>query len=311
MKESKLQPARRPRRIESWPCGRSDTERRGRFLLTAALVILHACSPPGSSPGPPPPSALPRPDASWSEPDAGIGPELKLTVVVDNDAHDKRLEAMWGFACLVEGLEKTVLFDTGGEGATLLGNMKKLGIDPAKIDAVMLSHHHGDHVGGLTGFLEENSDVIVYLPASFSGSFKKKIRSLGAKVHEVSAAEELFPGAHTTGKMGQGIEEQSLVLETGQGLVVVTGCAHPGIESIVRRAKDMLAGKPVALVIGGFHLSAAATPHIEAVIEAFRQLGVNKVAPCHCSGDKAHELFEKEYGEQYVGCGAGRIITLP
>jgi 7,8-dihydropterin-6-yl-methyl-4-(beta-D-ribofuranosyl)aminobenzene 5'-phosphate synthase len=116
---------------------------------------------------------------------------------------------------------------------------------------------------------------------------------------------------YTTGELGNGIKEQSLIVTSSQGLVVITGCAHPGVVNIVRKARDMLAEKPVYLVIGGFHLSRAATPEIESIVEGFRQLGVRKVAPCHCSGDETRKLFREEYGEDYIDSGVGKIIILP
>ncbi len=250
-------------------------------------------------------------DTSLPEPTAEAEVELKLTVVYDNNEYDPRLETRWGFSCLVEGLEKTILFDTGGDSGTLLSNMKKLKIAPEEIDAIVLSHVHGDHVGGLGGFLEENSDVIVYVPASFPGNFKDTVRSFGAEVVKVSEAEELFTGVYTTGEMGDGIKEQSLIVVSSQGLVVITGCAHPGIVKIIRRATGMLAGKPVYLVIGGFHMSGASTHQVQSVIEEFRQSGVRNVAPCHCSGDGTRKLFGEEYGEACIDGGAGKIITLP
>jgi 7,8-dihydropterin-6-yl-methyl-4-(beta-D-ribofuranosyl)aminobenzene 5'-phosphate synthase len=280
------------------------------ILLMVALFLLPACAQPESTPSSPP-LAPPLPDASLPEPTAEAGAKLRLTIVYDNNEYDPHLETKWGFSCLVEGLEKTILFDTGADSATLLSNMKKLKIDPAEVDAIVLSHIHGDHVGGLSGFVEENGDVIVYLPKSFPGSFQDRVRSFGAQVEEVSEAKELFTGVYTTGELGNGIKEQSLIVTSSQGLVVITGCAHPGVVNIVRKARDMLAEKPVYLVIGGFHLAGAATPEIESVIEGFRQLGVIKVAPCHCSGDETRKLFREEYGENYIDSGAGKIITLP
>jgi len=280
------------------------------ILLMVVLSLLPSCAQPESTPSSPP-LAPPLPEASLPEPTAEVGAKLRLTIVYDNNEYDPCLETKWGFSCLIEGFEKAVLFDTGGDGATLVSNMKKLKIDPVEIDAVVLSHIHGDHVGGLSGFVEENSDVIVYLPQSFPGSFKDSVRSFGAQVEEVSEAKELFTGVYTTGELGNGIKEQSLIVTSSQGLVVITGCAHPGVVNIVRKAKDMLAEKPVYLVIGGFHLAGAATPQIESVIEGFRQLGVRKVAPCHCSGDETRKLFKEEYKENYIDSGAGKIITLP
>jgi 7,8-dihydropterin-6-yl-methyl-4-(beta-D-ribofuranosyl)aminobenzene 5'-phosphate synthase len=279
------------------------------IVLIVALFLFVACAQP--EPAPSSPSALPPADTSLPEPTAEAELELKLTIVYDNNECDPHLETKWGFSCLVEGFEKTILFDTGGDSGTLLSNMKKLKIDPNEIDAIVLSHIHGDHVGGLNGFLEENSDVIVHVPASFPSSFKDTVRSFGAEVVEVSEAEELFTSVYTTGEIGNGIKEQSLIVASSQGLVVITGCAHPGVVNIVRKATDMLAGKPVYLVIGGFHMSGASTHQIQSVIEGFRQLGVRKVAPCHCSGDETRKLFREEYGEAYIDSGAGKIITLP
>lgn len=268
------------------------------------MFAAYACSESSSPPSAPADVFLPE-----STIEAGY--ELKLTIVYDNNKYDPRLETKWGFSCLIEGLFKTVLFDTGGDSSTLLSNMRKLNIDPKEIDAIVLSHIHGDHTGGLSGFLEENSDVIVYLLGSFPESIKEKASSFGAEVVEVSQAEELFSNVYTTGELGEGIKEQSLIVASSQGLVVITGCAHPGVVNIVRKAKDMMAEKPVYLVIGGFHMSGASTFQIQSVIDGFRQLGVRIVAPCHCSGDKTRKLFRQEYEEDYVNSGAGKIITLP
>jgi 7,8-dihydropterin-6-yl-methyl-4-(beta-D-ribofuranosyl)aminobenzene 5'-phosphate synthase len=280
------------------------------ILLTVALSLLPACTQPELAPSSTP-SPLPLPEASLPEPITEAGAKLRLTIVYDNNEYDPRLETKWGFSCLVEGFEKNILFDTGADSATLLSNMKKLKIEPAEIDAIVLSHIHGDHVGGLNGFLEENSRIIVFLPQSFPESFKGTARSFGAQVEEVSEAKELFTGVYSTGELDNGIEEQSLIVTSSQGLVVITGCAHPGVVNIIRKAKDMMAEKPVYLVMGGFHMSGASTHQIQSVIEGFRQLGVRKVAPCHCSGEETRQLFREEYGENYIDSGAGKIIALP
>jgi 7,8-dihydropterin-6-yl-methyl-4-(beta-D-ribofuranosyl)aminobenzene 5'-phosphate synthase len=93
--------------------------------------------------------------------------DLSITVSYDNNPYKERLTAAWGFSCVIRGTEKTILFDTGGDGSILLANMEELGINPKEIDLVVLSHIHGDHVGGLSSFLEKNPEVVVYLPKSF------------------------------------------------------------------------------------------------------------------------------------------------
>jgi len=219
----------------------------------------------------------------------------------------------WGFSCLVEGPEKTILFNTGGDSATLLSNMRTLGIDPQDVDVVVISHIHGDHVGGLAGFLEENHAATVYLPRSFPESVKDATRRAGAELVEVSSQEagpvEICEHVYSTGELGDWIKEQSLVIETSRGLVVITGCAHPGVVNIVRRAKE-LTGGDVYLVLGGFHLGGARRRRVECIIADLRRLGVQKVAPCHCTEEQAIRVFAEEYGGNFVENGVGMVLDV-
>jgi len=271
------------------------------FLLALAVVLTHGCMPtsPAETPTTFPPQGVP--ESSLTE----------LVIVYDNNPFDNRLRTAWGFSCLIRLPAKTILFDTGGDSPTLLHNMRQLQIDPGEVDIVVLSHIHGDHVGGLSGFLEENSAVTVYLPQSFSQSFKDEVKSLGAKVEEVYEARELFSGVYTTGELGNGTKEQSLIVTTGKGQVIITGCAHPGVANIIRVAKDVVPDDRVYLVIGGFHLAGASSAQIESVIQEFSQLSVENVAPCHCSGDETRRLFKESYGEAYVESGVGKRVPLP
>lgn len=232
---------------------------------------------------------------------------LKITVVYDNYLYKEGLKTGWGFSCVIEGAGKTILFDTGGDAPTLLYNMEKLGIHPENIDTIVLSHIHGDHVGGLFGFLRENSNVTVHLLKSFDKRFKEDVRSLGAKVVEIHEPAEICKGIYTIGEMGFWIKEQSLIVNTDKGLIVITGCAHPGIVNIVAKAKELL-GKDVLLVMGGFHLMGKSRNEIGKIIDDFRKLGVRYVGASHCSGDTARKMFEDEYKEYFINVGAGRVI---
>ncbi len=233
---------------------------------------------------------------------------LRVTVVYDNNPYKEGLETAWGFACLVSGAEKTILFDTGG-GRSLLDNMEKLTIEPNSIDTVVLSHIHGDHTGGLGSFLEKNSNVAVYLPESFPAKFKDNVRDKGAKIVEVEQSLEICENVYSTGRLGTLRKEQSLVIRTEAGLVVITGCGHPGIVKIVKTAKKLLK-ENILLVVGGFHLEWATRGKIEKIISAFKQFNVRYVGPCHCTGEKARTLFEKHFGKNYINIGAGKVITL-
>jgi 7,8-dihydropterin-6-yl-methyl-4-(beta-D-ribofuranosyl)aminobenzene 5'-phosphate synthase len=235
--------------------------------------------------------------------------DLRLTIIYDNNPYKDQLETRWGFSCLVEGLEKTILFDVGGEGAILLGNMEKLQIDPGRIDVVVLSHIHYDHIGGLSDLLERNPDIVVYLPKSFPKSVKKEVQDAGASFVEVRKPEKVCTHAYSTGELGDWIKEQSLIIETSKGLVIITGCAHPGIVQIVQRAKSILRSNAY-LVLGGFHLCWMNGQQINRIIRGIRREAVRKVAPCHCSGDLAREEFQKAYGEEFILVGAGKIIEI-
>jgi 7,8-dihydropterin-6-yl-methyl-4-(beta-D-ribofuranosyl)aminobenzene 5'-phosphate synthase len=228
---------------------------------------------------------------------------VRFTIVYDNNARDLALRIAWGFSCLVETGKATVLFDAGGDSATLLGNMTRLDIDPQAIDAVVLSHSHGDHTGGLGGLLDTGAKPTVYAPATFSTSFKDGVRA-HTELVEVTGPVEILPGVHTTGEVGTGLIEQALVVETARGLVVVTGCAHPGIVEMVRRAKEDVGGE-VYLVMGGYHLGGASRREIEAIIADFHDMGVRNVAPCHCTGDQARQMFADAFGDAYAPAGVG------
>lgn len=230
---------------------------------------------------------------------------MRITTLYDNKTLEPSLTSAWGFACL---LGDDLLFDTGGDAGTLLSNMERLGIDPTAIETVVLSHAHADHTGGLGGLLNTGARPKVYVLRSFPQRFKSRVRSLTELV-EVAGPMEIQPGIHTTGGVGRGIAEQALAVETAEGLVVITGCAHPGVVKMVRRAKERVGGE-VALVIGGFHLGSAGRRQIERIIADFRDMGVRKAAPCHCTGDQAIDMFAQEYGDDFIKVGAGRVIAV-
>lgn len=229
--------------------------------------------------------------------------DMTISVVYDNNEYSPELKLGFGFGCVTKIKNKTILFDTGGDSPTLLANMETMGIKPEEIEIVVLSHIHADHAGGLLGFLEKNSNVKVYALQSFPDSFKKEIKTAGAELTEVSGPAEITENVFSTGELGDSIKEQSLIISTDKGLVIITGCAHPGIVSIIRTAKEQH-NKNIYLVLGGFHHPSTS------VVEEFRKLGVENVAPCHCTGDVAIQAFEKEYKDNFIKNGVGKIIKI-
>jgi 7,8-dihydropterin-6-yl-methyl-4-(beta-D-ribofuranosyl)aminobenzene 5'-phosphate synthase len=233
----------------------------------------------------------------------GMAEDVKLTIVYDNNACDGKLETAWGFGCYIQIDNVTVLFDTGGDVRILLSNMAKLNLPLEEIDMVVISHMHEDHTGGLFKVLELNSKVKVYLPASFPIEFKGRVRKYGCELFEIKNATKICNGLATVGELN-GIKEQSLIVSSSKGLIVVTGCAHPGIVNVLKKAKE-LTGRDIYLAIGGFHLGGESEKTILSIIGELKRLGVKKVAPCHCSGDLARRLFREKLGEDYMEAGVG------
>jgi 7,8-dihydropterin-6-yl-methyl-4-(beta-D-ribofuranosyl)aminobenzene 5'-phosphate synthase len=228
--------------------------------------------------------------------------------VFDNYVLRPGLIDRWGFAAIVKTPSTVVLFDTGTDGTVLLSNMRQMGLAADEVTAIVVSHIHKDHSGGLGAFLKANPRVAVYLPASFPNSMRRMVRRAGARPHDVHGPTRIAKGIHTTGEMDGPVHEQALIVETQEGLVVLTGCAHPGIVRMVEQAKAVVPGKPVHLVMGGFHLMGASAPEIDRVIRAFRRLGVKRVAPSHCTGDQARARLEKAFGADYVPGGLGGVL---
>ncbi len=214
---------------------------------------------------------------------------MKLTVLYDNEALEG-FKKGWGFSCLIEQGVKKILFDTGWDGRKLLYNMKKAGVRKEDLDIIVLSHDHWDHIGGLTRVLHPKAEV--YLPASFSKRLKKEI-SEEAVLHEVNGPVEVLKGVYLTGELGERTKEQALVVGTDEGLVVITGCSHPGLDVILRTAGRF--GK-VRMAIGGFH--------------GFDKLeeinGLSRIFPCHCT-ERKEEMLAR-FPSIARKCGAGMTI---
>ncbi len=236
------------------------------------------------------------------------GQGIKFTIIYDNTVFKEGLEADWGFACLIEGAEKTILFDTGTKPEILIGNMEKLKIDFDKPDIVIISHNHGDHIGGLMEFLSRNSDVEVYLPASSPEYFVNKVKEKSKGVLLKKDPYEVCEGVYLTGEMGRGIKEQSMVFDLGEKIIVMTGCAHPGIVDIVKKSKEIV-DKDIYLVFGGFHLMQHDAKQIKEIVGEFNDLGIQKCGATHCTGDDQIEMFSKAYGKDFVRLGAGRVLS--
>ncbi len=212
---------------------------------------------------------------------------MKITIIYDNETWEEGLKTGWGFSCLVEAYDKKILFDTGANGSILLHNMQRLNIDPTIIEEVFISHAHGDHTGGLPDLLRINNAVKVYIPFSCP-------EPRGAsEVVRVKEPFKIHKNIFSSGELKS--MEQSLMVKTQKGLVVIVGCSHPGVKNILKAASQF--GKPYAIV-GGLH--------------GFSDFNLVKdldfICPTHCTQFKSK--IELLYPKKYIGGGVGKVIEI-
>lgn len=234
--------------------------------------------------------------------------DVAITVLYDNNQSEEALigkRGKWGFSCVVFGLDDTILFDTGADDGLMLRNMKELGIDPLEIDIVVLSHGHWDHIGGLENLLRANPDVTIYMPASLAEELKEGCIDYGAEVVEVTAPMEINDCVHLIFGLPGRIDEVSMAVETRNGLIVVTGCAHAGIDHILKKAVEVTGVKNALVALGGYHTLRSDRKDMEAIISNMKKLGLKYAAPCHCTGEEAMGLFKEAFGDNYIDAGAG------
>ena len=238
---------------------------------------------------------------------------MKISVIFDNLAKNGFIPA-WGFSALVETDKgERVLFDTGSSCKVWEHNASKMGISYESFDHVMLSHFHWDHIGSaldIAYFSKRSKHFLVT-----DGFSKVFISQIVEKGHQLSLVREPYRFSENLLSLGAlktnvgNLYEQALLAFKGNDYALLVGCSHPGILEITRRA-IALTQKAPKLVIGGFHFLGLDGITITAIAEELLELGVEYVAPCHCSGERGREIFASVFGNRYVEAKAGTVIEL-
>jgi 7,8-dihydropterin-6-yl-methyl-4-(beta-D-ribofuranosyl)aminobenzene 5'-phosphate synthase len=237
---------------------------------------------------------------------------MRIKILFDKSAIDTKLRTGWGVSFLIDG---KILFDTGEKGEWLLENMRLLSVDVDQLEAVVISHDHWDHWGGLWDLLQRRKGTRVYICPHFSREFKDKANALGANLIEVEKLSGIVQDVFSTGEIpgafrGKYMPEQAVILRTKNGLTVITGCAHPGILKMVEKAKEKFSAEPVYFVLGGFHLMESDKRAVEIVAENFKKMAILKAGPTHCSGELAEDIFKKNYEKNFVSIKVGQEIEV-
>jgi 7,8-dihydropterin-6-yl-methyl-4-(beta-D-ribofuranosyl)aminobenzene 5'-phosphate synthase len=266
-----------------------------------------------------------------------------VTILYDAFGESKELTKDWGFSAFVEHNGKRILFDTGNDAAIFEHNVKALGIDLTKLDFVVISHRHADHTTGLKYVLSVNPNVTVYVPADgangFGGApipatFLRADESLPAKMRYfggtdpehftsgklydtgnfvlVDQLKEVSPGIFLVRSVSQKkgtleLPELTLAIKRPNGLLLVDGCSHAGIEAILEAASAV--DPRIEIVFGGLHLVTTPVEEIDVLVENLKtKWNVQRIAPGHCTGEPAFARLKKAYGENYLYAGLGAKV---
>ena len=240
---------------------------------------------------------------------SGIDKPVTVKVIYDNYAKNQGMTADWGYSIYIDGLEKKVLFDTGTKPEIFESNFEKTGIDAGKTDYLVLSHEHADHTGGISAFVRMKSGIPVIIPNSFSSGFKSRMKGFGLQPLLVREPAMICKNLYTSGELIYKIPEQAMVLDTKQGLVVMTGCSHPGIVEMLRKIKTDF-NKNIYMVFGGFHLLEKTDSEMKSIISEMKGMGVVKCGATHCTGDRQIKMIREAFGDNYFELGAGNTITI-
>lgn len=229
---------------------------------------------------------------------------MTVHILYDNQTVRSSLESGWGFSCLVDG---KILFDTGEAGPALTKNLKEMEIAPEEIEAVIISHPHWDHTGGLKTLLDLRPGLPVYLPAGAQEIFPDKNALAKARVVECLRITEigsvLTSGTFTTQYKGSVMMEQSIVVRTAKGVSLITGCAHPGIVHMAEEISARYAGEELYTLLGGMHLVDMDRDKVQETLNRLKELGFKRIIATHCSGETGRELSDHR-------TGVGDIIVL-
>ncbi len=254
-------------------------------------------------------SVLGSPDTVGENIVGKSGNKTRIIVLVDNNKYEHELETAWGISICIEKGSKAILFDTGPSPEVLIHNSMKTGVNLSSTSIVVLSHEHGDHIGGISALDSYAHKITVYVPHGFPIRIIEQLRGKGYNVVIVNNTIEIMKNVYILKPLYGPPWEQALILNTSKGLVIITGCSHPGILNIVVEAIREFNKTPY-IVIGGFHLIGSPLQQVEEIADQLVRLRVHKIYPLHCSGNRIRRYLAEKYPQYYGDGGVGLVIEL-
>ncbi len=237
---------------------------------------------------------------------------MKIRILAEGSTKWQRFIKHWGLSILIDD---DILFDTFGKPGYVVRQLKRFRIDAGKIKHIVISHDDWDHITGLWKILDHNKGATVYICPNFGPDIKTRIRGLSARSVEVDKPTEIENSVYLSGELKGGsrgaveLPEQYLAIKTPKGLIVITGCAHPGIIEITQHAKSVF-NDEVRLLIGGFHLKDHKADEARRIVLKLKELGVRQVMPLHCTGRVAQEIFNEGYKQDCIIPIEGQAVEI-
>ncbi len=237
---------------------------------------------------------------------------MKIRILAEGSTKWQRLMKHWGLSILIDD---DVLFDTFGKPDYVLKQLRRFKVDINKIRHIVISHDDWDHVSGLWKILDYNKSATVYMCPNFNPDIKSRIRWRAANSVEVDKLTEIRAGIYLSGELkggarrGVSLPEQYMAIKRPNGIVVITGCAHPGIINIVQHAKAAF-NCDIRLLIGGFHLKDYTAEKARDIVSKIKSLGVQQVIPFHCTGRAAQDIFREAYKQDFIKPVEGQVIEI-
>jgi len=301
-----------------------------RILTTLSLLVLAA--------------SVAASTIAYSSQSRAAAQRPKITVLYDAFGQVGGLQKDWGYSALVEAGGKRILFDTGDNPDILAANTRALGVDLSRLDFVVISHRHGDHIGGMQYLLKVNPNVRIYAPKENFGVFGSSLPSKFYRKDEqlpshmryydgrppetmvfgsawprtnfelIDQTKEIAPGISLIALVSDKpttleLKELTLAIRTPDGLLLVVGCSHPGLDKIVEAARAI--DPHIHLIAGGFHLVAAQDPVIAQLVTLLHDTAkVDYIAPGHCTGEPSFAALQQAFGDRYVYAGLGAVLSL-
>jgi 7,8-dihydropterin-6-yl-methyl-4-(beta-D-ribofuranosyl)aminobenzene 5'-phosphate synthase len=279
--------------------------------------------------------------------------QVRLTLLVEDTLNSPNLVAKHGLSILVEtgsaDSKSRILVDAGPPPDVAVHNANVLGANIQNLDAIVITHGHYDHAGGLAQILGNmgRPTIVVAHPLAFAPKYayrtnlkfiglefdQELVKHVGGVLLTARNSVPLATGVVASGEIPRKtdfetvdgfwtvrsehfcqdtmLDDQSVIINLrDKGLVVISGCAHAGIINTVRHAQSVTGTDDVYAIVGGFHLADASTNRIEATVDDLLRIQPKRLYPCHCTGTRAINRFVEAFGEQVVPAGTGDILEL-